>query len=325
MTETTRDTIPDHIREEAARWLARREGNEAGQSDPALRAWLARDLRHRLAFAEAERMWRDSLLLADSPIGKERNLQRAPVHMRRTTHMAAATCAVLLVVGALSVRFVAGSPVMKVGSVVEARTYQTGPGETRTWRLADGTDLTLLSASRAVTRFDPHVRQLDVQTGHAKIRTRTGDSRILDVRAAGAHLQTEDADLEVEVTGGTGRIHVVAGRGKAIGQDGSSRSVGPGEGINSEQNPVASRATSEDVQSAPPLAATRDMTVGQAIALLNQRNTVQLRLAAPAIAERRLTGGFRTDDPDSFARTLALLNNLDVERATGAIELKSKQ
>ncbi|WP_062343395.1 FecR domain-containing protein [Novosphingobium sp. CCH12-A3] len=325
MTEITRDTIPDHIREEAARWLARREGDEAGQSDPALRAWLGRDLRHRLAFAEAERMWRESLLLADSPIGKERSLHRAPVHMRRTTHLAVATCAVLLVVGALSVRLVAGNPVMNVGSVVEARTYQTGPGETRTWRLADGTDLTLLSASRAVTRFDPHVRLLDVQTGHAKIRTRTGDSRILDVRAAGAHLQTKDADLEVEVTGGTGRIDVVAGLGKAIGQDGSSRSVGPGEGINSEQKTVASKATSGDVQSAPPLATTREMTVGQAIALLNQRNAVQLRLAVPAIAEKRLAGGFRTDDPDSFARTLALLNNLDVERATGTIELKSRQ
>jgi transmembrane sensor len=324
MTETTKDTIPDQIREEAARWLARREGDEAGKTYPAFQAWLARDLRHRLAFAEAERMWRESLLLANSPMGRERSLQRAPFHMRRTTHIAAATCAVLLVVGALSVRFVAGNPVMNVGSVVEARTYQTGLGETRTWRLADGTNLTLLSASRAVTRFDPHARVLDVQTGHAKIRTGTGDPRILDVRAAGAHVQTQDAELEVDMTGGAGRIQVLAGRGKAISQDGSSRQVGPGEGISSEQKTVVSTVTSGDAQLATPLASTRDMTVGQAIALLNQRNAVQLHLAAPAIAEKRLAGGFRTEDPDSFARTLALLNNLDVEHATGTIELKSR-
>ncbi len=325
MSGTTKDKIPDPIRQEAARWLARREGDEAGKSDPAFEAWLARDLRHRLAFAEAERMWRESLHLANSPMGRERSLQRAPFHMRRTTHIAAATCAVLMVVGVLSVRFVAGNPVMNVGSVVEARTYQTRPGETRTWRLADGTDLTLLSASHAVTRFDPHARLLDVQTGHAKIRTGTGDPRMLDVRAAGAHVQTQDAELEVDVTGGSGRIHVLAGRGKAIGQDGSSRSVGPGEGSNSEQKTVVSNATFGDAQLAASVASTRDLTVGQAIALLNQRNAVQLHLAAPAIVDKRLAGGFRTDDPDSFARTLALLNNLDVERATGIIELKSRQ
>lgn len=322
MTETTRDTIPDAIREEAARWLARREGDE-GSCDPAFQAWLARDLRHRVAFAEADRMWRESLLLANTPMARERSLQRAPFHMRRTAHIAAATCAVMLAVGALSVRFVAGNPVMTVGSVVEARTYQTGPGETRTWRLADGTDLTLLSASRAVTRFVSHARVLDVQVGHAKIRTGAGDSRILDVRAAGAHLQTQDAELEVDVAGRTGRIHVLAGRGRAIGQDGSSRPVGPGEGIDSEHKTVVSTVTSGDAQTAPSLTSTSDLTVGQAIALLNQRNAVQLHLAAPAMAEKRLAGGFRTDDPVSFARTLALLNNLEVERAGNMIDLKA--
>lgn len=64
MNSAGKDTIPDSIREQAAQWLARHEGAEPGKSDPAFTAWLARDLRHRLAYAEAERTWRESLVLA---------------------------------------------------------------------------------------------------------------------------------------------------------------------------------------------------------------------------------------------------------------------
>ena len=78
MNSAGKDTIPDSIREQAAQWLARHEGAEPGTSDPAFTAWLARDLRHRLAYAEAERTWRESLLLVNSPMGQARTLPRAP-------------------------------------------------------------------------------------------------------------------------------------------------------------------------------------------------------------------------------------------------------
>jgi transmembrane sensor len=324
MSEVGKDTIPDSIRAEAAQWLARREGDEPDKGDPAFKAWLARDLRHRLAYAEAERMWRESLLLANSRIGQERTLSRAPLYMRRSTHIAVATCAVLLVVGTLSLRFVAGNPVVNIGVAVEARSYQTGPGETRTWRLADGTGLTLVGEGRAETRFDANMRRIELQAGQARIAVAAGDRRTMEVRAGTANVRTRDAELEVQVTATAGRVDVRIGHADAVDGDGTTHPLTPGQGIDTAPKVSGSTASATSVHGDQQLASMRDMTVGEAIALLNQRNTVQLHLAAPAIASKRLSGAFRLDDPDSFARTLALLNDLDVERATGAIELRSR-
>lgn len=321
MNSAGKDTIPDSIREQAAQWLARHEGDEPGKSDPAFKAWLARDLRHRLAYAEAERTWRESLLLANSPMGQDRTLPRAPLYMRRSTHIVAATCAVLLVVGTLSVRFVAGNPVVNIGAAVEARSYHTGPGETRTWRLADGTGLTLIGEGRAETRFDASTRRIELRAGHARVEVAPGDHRVMAVGAGTANVRTRDAELEVRVTENAGRIDVRSGQADAVDRDGTTHLLSPGQGVDTAEK-VSGSADAGTVQRGQQLSSRRDMTVGEAIALLNQRNTIQLHLGAPAVAAQRLSGAFRLDDPDSFARTVALLNDLDVVRATGTIELR---
>lgn len=314
-----RPTIPDSIREQAAQWLVRHEGGASSTNDAAFKAWLARDVRHQQAYDAAERTWRESLLLANAKPEHGRTLQRAPLYMRRTTHIAIATCAVVLVVGTLSLRFVGGAPVVNVSAPVEARTYQTSPGETRTWMLSDGSGLTLMGEGRVETLFNAKTRQIELKSGRARIRVAPGDQRIMAVRAGQANLRTHDADLELQVMSGAGRIDLRAGRADADDGYAPANPLAPGQSISAGATISDGRAT--DGRRGTAFAVPQSMTVGEAIAVLNQHNAVQIKLDAPMIASKRLSGAFRLDDPSSFARTLAALNGLEIEETLGIIRL----
>lgn len=323
MSGTLGDPIPDSIRDEAARWLARREGDAGKGVEAEFLAWLERDLRHRLAYAEIERAWRESRLLADTDIGRSRSLARAPFHMRRSTHVVAVSLAVLVTVGLLSVRFVGVGPMIEIGGAVEARSYQTASGETRTWRLDDGSSLTLESASRAQVQISAVRRSIELMVGHASIHAARNDAVPLEIRARVLSAHTGDALLEVTVAGDEGRIGVVSGVAEATLPDGETRQLSAGQAVTTQAS-AAARTSAVGELSRPTLLPASDLTVGQAVALLNRQNTVQIRLASRDIAERRLSGGFRVDDPEAFARTVAAVNGLEVVSAGQAIDLRPR-
>lgn len=125
---TGRKSVPVAIREEAAQWFARNEALEGAAPSRAFEEWLARDLRHRLAYAEIERDWHESLALAQSAHGRQRQLTPAPLLMRRSTHFTMATLACFALVGLISVHFSNHIPLVGIGGPVEARTFDTAPG-----------------------------------------------------------------------------------------------------------------------------------------------------------------------------------------------------
>lgn len=320
MTSAGKDTIPDSIRQQAAQWLARHEGAEPGKSDPAFKAWLARDLRHRLAYAEVERTWRESRLLANTDIGRSRSLVRAPFYMRRSTHVVAVTLAVMVTVGLLSVRFVGVGPMLEIGGAVEARSYQTVSGEMRTWQLEDGSALTLDGASRAQVQIGSALRRIELQAGHASIHAGRNDVRPLEIHVRDVSVRTDDALLDVTVAGDDGRIEVVSGAAEATLPGGETRHLSAGRTVTTQAAVVRTTAVAEPVRST--LLPASDLTVGQAVAHLNRQNAMQIRLATRDIADMRLSGGFRGDDPEAFARTVAAVNGLAVVQVGQAIDLR---
>jgi len=323
MNGSETDTIPDSIRDEAARWLAHRENDGSDTADTAFRSWLGRDLRHRLAYAEVERAWRDSLLVSGSPVARNRKLVRAPFHMRRSTHIVVASMAVLLAVGMVSVQFVQGVPVLGIGGDVKARSYRTQAGETRSWNLEDGSLLTLVGASLAHARFDSRIRRIDVEAGRARIVVSVTDQRPLEVHVAELTVQTRDAVLDAGVADAGGAIRIVTGRAETSLPGGETRQLVPGQGISSSGKPL-SLPTTASRSSDVPLEPANGLTVDQAITLLNRSNVLQVRLAAPDLGARRLTGAFRRDDPEAFAHTVAVLNDLEVISTDDGILLRMR-
>lgn len=323
MTEHGKDPIPDAIREQAATWLARNEGDNPEGSQSAFRDWLERDLRHRLAYAEAERAWRESLSLANTHVGRDRILTRAPLHMRRTTHLAAISLVVLLGVGLVSVQFARDLPMFAIGTQVEARTFQTQPGETRTWQLSDGTALTLSGASLARSQFDAGTRRIELEQGRARIRVAGNDARVLVVHAAGLSLSTHAGAFDVSSVASAGKIEVLSGEVQAKLPDGELRSLTAGQGLAVPQAATPA-PTALETKSNTSMDGAGEVTIGDAVQQLNRHNAVQIRLVDHALASKRLAGGFRVDDPDAFVAAVSAIDNVEVERFPGSILLKSR-
>ncbi|MEO0031788.1 MAG: hypothetical protein RIS94_1546 [Pseudomonadota bacterium] len=320
-----RKQIPENIRKEAADWLASNEAEWAGEDPAEFEAWLARDLRHRLAYAEADRAWCDSLMLADTTIGRARRLTRAPLHLRRSTHVTALSLAVLIGVGLMTVRFVGTIPAIGFGTTVEAQTYRTAPGETRTWSLPDGTSLTLNGGALARAQFDGRTRRIDVEQGTARIRVSPDNARALEIHTTGLSATTRDAVVEVVAIPGANRISLVSGHASAAVAGGISRSLNAGQSIvlPGTREPMPTPTTAL-IESHPALLRLDGITVAQAVERLNRTNQMQIRLASEGLGERRLTGALRTDDPDSFAQTLAALDDLEVVRDHDMIVLHAR-
>ena len=314
----TRQPIPSKIRDEAAEWLARNEN--AGQSRASgFEAWLASDLRHRLAYAEVERAWRDSLALDLSPLGQERKLTRAPLHLQRSTQLAAVGACLLLGMGLLTMRFSGDHPVIGVGTTVEARTYTTAAGETRTWQLVDGSSLTLNGPSKARTNITPANRQVTIDAGHVRIRVARRGTDAMQIIGAGTRIDSAAGALDIALAANGLRVEVVDGQVQVQNADGARHALGRGVHI-IEAGPSGTERHSERSSSAQPAMTTGDrISLGEAVSLLNSRNAVQLRLASPALANRTLAGAIRLDDPEGFARILEALGGIRVTQRPGML------
>lgn len=314
----TRQPIPNKIRDEAAEWLARNEN--AGQSRaPGFEAWLVSDLRHRLAYAEVERAWRDSLALDQSPLGQERKLTRAPLHLQRSTQLAAVGACLLLGMGLLTMRFSGDHAVIGVGTTVEAKTYTTAPGETRTWQLVDGSSLTLNGPSKARTNITPASRQVTIDAGRISIRVARRGTDAMQIIGAGTKIDSAAGALDIALAGNGLRVEVVDGEVQVQNADGARHTLGRGAHI-IEAVPSVPEHRSERSSSAHPAMTTGDrISLGEAVSLLNARNVVQLRLASPALAKRTLAGAIRLDDPEGFATILEALGGIRVTQRPGVL------
>lgn len=318
----TRRPLSRKIRDEAAEWLARNENAGKGHA-PGFDAWLAGDLRHRLAYAEVERAWRDSKALDQSPLVQDRKLTRAPLHLQRSTHLATLGVCLLLGMGLLTIRFSGDRPIVGVGTTVEARTYVTAAGETRTWQLSDGSSLTLKGPSKVRTDITPASRQITIDGGRVRLHVvRRGTDAMLII-GAGTRIHSSQGAVDIALVGNGLRVEVVEGEVLVQNAQGVLRTLGRGPRT-IEAGPSAPEQPARPVSSAQSGVTLADhVTLGEAVSLLNARNTLQLRLASPALAKRPLAGGIRLDDPEGFARILEALGGVTVTRRPGMLLIET--
>lgn len=318
----TRQPIPNKIRDEAAEWLARNEN--AGQAQaPGFDAWLASDLRHRLAYAEVERVWRDSLALDQSPLGQERKLTRAPLHLQRSTQLAAVGACLLLGMGLVTMRFSGEHPVFGVGTTVEARTYVTAAGQTQTWQLVDGSSLTLNGSSTARTDITSARRRITIDGGRVRIRVAGHRKDTMQIFGAGNRIASAGGSVDVAVVGKGLRVEAVEGKVQVQDTDGAWHTLGNGSHM-IEAGVTVPEQRSRPISYVEPAMTPGDrISLGEAVRLLNARNAVQLHLASPALANRTLAGAVRLDDPEGFAQILEALGGIKVKQRPGVLVIDS--
>lgn len=280
----------------AAEWAARLAGGALPTAPAAdLNRWLEADPRHRGALVRAQAAL---AVLARPPMDDivPAAPARLPPHTlgRRALLVGGAACG-------LAGLAIALRPVPSLATAI---------GEIRQTPLDDGSSVVLDTATRVTPRFSAAVRDLRLDQGRALFRVAHDPARPFVVEAAGIRIRAvgtafsvaREDGIEVLVTEGivevTGALRPARLR---AGERGRFR---------------AGDAASTDRLSADAMARALDWRDGRlelqgqslasAVAAINRYNRRPIVVADAALAREPLHGAFRNDDPEGFARTVAL-------------------
>jgi transmembrane sensor len=192
---------------------------------------------------------------------------------------------------------------------------ETAVGEIRRVPLKDGSMVAVNTATTLAVELKPEVRQIKVSAGEAwfqvaKDRARpfiveAGAVRVRAVGTAfsvrrmgsGADVQVTEGVVEVwSVENEANRRRIPAGARSFVNDSSGPRQIDEAE-LEIDRN-LAWRAGQLVFDGE---------TLGEAAAEFNRYNKVQLKIDDPLLARERCVGRFRTNEPDAFARSAAVI------------------
>ncbi len=309
---------------EAADWFVRLSGPHVTEADmEAFQTWRA-DPDRRAAYARIEQAW-----VASGELRRDPDILRAltgvPDRRRR-----AGPSRRLVLAGV-----VATGGVLVVGSALwlSPDRYRTTVGESRDLRLEDGSRLVLDTDTRVEVAFRRDRREIRLMQGQLFLDVAHDPDRPLvvsvddvEVRALGTQFNVRMAGAAAEVTLVEGRVEVAAIRGPA-----TPVVLSPGEQVALVRGGTApsSLGSARAVDPSPVTSWTdgrlifEDARLSEAIDRMNRYTDQKLVLAEGVPDTLRVSGTFRTRDPEAFAAALSDLHGLDVRRLDGGRSLLS--
>jgi transmembrane sensor len=334
MIGVEKSAYTDAVRDAATAWLVRVQSDAAKADDwNALTAWLEASPAHADAFAAVEALSfeievsAEAILAALGPRSAEvlpfRQRQGRPQQRpaRRTAWgrgaIAAAAVGLAAAVGFTGWQASEGS----------LQTYRTGPGETRSVTLADGSRIRLDAASTMSVRMGLFGRR--VQMGDAEatfdvakdprrpFEIAVGDQR---VRVIGTEFNIRNYDGLTDVTVRRGIVAVYL---RGPGDQSLARLT---KGTELTHVVGSSRFETRQVDPDAAFAWTQgrlicdDLPLSEIVPYLNRRYATQIRLA-PGLAERRFSGVLELGDEKDVVRRLATYLSLTMHGSEGEISL----
>lgn len=323
------------VEETAARWVIEERAGLSVRRSATLDAWLEACLDHQVAFEQAR--------LADEAMGRhgaepemmalrEAALGARPVRLGLPPVLMAAALGCLALLGAIGL-WAIQRPTLAPGPapVQPAEIYQTAIGERSTISLPDGSVATLNTASRmevAYTSGEGRIRLLD---GQAVFTVAHGRSTPFRVYARDRVITATGTQFEVLISQGAvrvalieGAVRVTAATAATAGEQGET--LAPGEVLVGEPDGRV-RIRSENVARLTDwrsgLVSFEETPLDQAVAEINRYSRTPVVLGDAQAARRRLSGTFRTGEPERFARTAGEVLSLDVSSEDGTIVLTS--
>lgn len=287
----------------AADWLARlqRHGGISAAERNEFERWLDADPANAVAFARAEFTWERAERLRavrTQAFSAEAVAAESQVDARRLSTPArawavAASFAVVAVGMAL------------VYWISQANVYATAVGERRTISLADGSQLTLNTASKLEVDMTAEHRSVRLVRGEALFKVAkdpsrpfTVEARGSEVRAIGTAFNVRVREEVVEVTVTEGVVSVDESRIAA----GSSAIAGAGT---VSEIPLDQDVLRRRVAWREGAIELKGETIEQAVAEFNRYRQMPIVVADPSIAALRVGGRFETDDGERFLNALS--------------------
>ncbi len=320
----------ERVRREASDWFALLRGEPTAAERATFENWLAVDPAHRLAYQRLHAQWERTIFLSDAPAVRARNLGRARPRALRLAgvgkiYAGLAIAAVL----ALALAFTVIGSTKHPTQSVSALAYNNRGSADRSVRLADGSRVMLAPGSRVGVAFHDGQRHVALLQGRARFTVAHDVSRPFAVVAGGGTIVALGTVFEVAIQDGQVRVVLhegsVAVRGPASGNRDSPREttvLAPGEATSFIGVPTKSTTISPKV-SGVVMASFRHTRLAEAAATFGSGKRQAIRLA-PDVTDLRVTGAFRRDDPEPFARAAAEIFGLALERE-GDVWILSKK
>ncbi|HET6523519.1 FecR family protein [Sphingopyxis sp.] len=321
--------------EVARAWVVKMRGEDA----PSLRAefeeWLATSPENRRAYERAAgRFARSDILKTSQKFGPRRFDPWGFVQARRWQIAGTVAAAAALFVFAIGA---GGAPVpgpMQPGaaSAYAAEPLATRRGEIRTFRLADGSTVVLDTDSVAEFSMDGGERRLRLSRGRARLAI-AADARPFRVDAGATVIAARDATIDVSIET-SDIIAVELARGAAAVRSAMATSSRPAALRIGQRSHYRTGQMVSDGGSPAIVKSSADWTTGwsehRAIRLdrlVEEANRYAARpivIDDPALASREISGRFHIADADGFARRIAQLLDLELDRRDDGIRLRRR-
>lgn len=262
-------------------------------------AWLAEDVRHRVAYDEMQRLWDHADCLRDNAEFKAFMVQgRAALRRSRSSKR-------MLLLAAALVALAGITGVYWLRAPMAIARYVTAVGERQTDVLADGSRVTLNTNSALEVRFTRGRRDVDLQRGEVLFEVAHDASRPFVVHTGMGSVTALGTRFEVRRDAGANEAVVTLLQGSvAVKQGEAQQMLLPNEQARlSEQGGITVR-TIDPAQVdgwVDGWLRFRDATLGEVVAEANRYSVRKLSLADPALAHLRLHGNFHVGDTASIA------------------------
>lgn len=299
----------------ATEWLSRRDAGFSPVEATEFAQWLSADPRHPAAVAEIERAW--SLLAVHRDAGRADAIVEALAHRARARRVrrtrftvalaglaAAATLAFLLRPYFLPARATA-SPALPA-TVVLRPALQTLP---------DGSVVEFNAGGEIAVEYVAHRRIVRLLGGEAHFSVAKDPSRPFSVLVGNVEVRAVGTEFSVNRSAQNHKVEVLVNEGRvAVAPEAALHALEASAGSrvvvslepDASPTPVLTSISSADLAEALAWRGKRvefnGTRLGEAVALFNAKNRVQLSLAEPGLASLRVSGTYWTNDPAGFAR-----------------------
>ena len=326
MTDQDPRTIPPAIHDAAADWIERIQRDHDDRAPAELQEWLAQSEDHRRAYDQARAMWDDSAPLAERFDIRGRHIDKAPLLMRHSTHVGAAALGFVALVSVAGIAVIQnGSPISLVSPAV-ASTYTTTIGEIRTFSLPDDVRLTL--DTNTAIEIDPagRKRRILVRRGRVRIVTSDAPGPFIVIAGRGVIEPERESTIDVNVMERPAVVLAVKGSARLRNSPGSSitvdRVLTAGQPLLIDTGQKAARLPRSTAAWPSGLLELDRTPLGEAIITINRYNRTQILLVDRSVATSTISGGFRVRDVEGFARSVAAMFHLSLDRSEGRIVLR---
>ena len=315
------------IEDEAVGWFVRMRGEEADELRPRFEAWVNASSDHRQAYDWAKEHFSASEILKSPAHSHARQPQRDWRWVGAGTAVAAA----ILLAISLNPPFRAPVTSSKAQGTQRESSLATTHGEIRTFRLTDGSSVTLDSDSRVEVAINDAERRLRLLGGKARVSV-ARERRPFVVEAGAGEVEAEGAVFDV----GFDRpdrilVSLVSGRAVMRGlvqhavysKASEPLLIGRPMGYPASRfrpSPLLHRAI-DDHDWPSGWAEYREISLASLVAEANRYAADPVRLGDPDIGGLKVSGRFKLTDTDTFVGRTAQLFDLAVSRRPDGIYL----